>query len=82
MACILVGVMKEIYKNVNIALVVLLLIGTVAVIINPNNPKRDKELLHDIYLLKKEISEGSTISIADNLFSEYHLHAYMSDWAV
>lgn len=65
-------------RNVNIVLVVLLFIGTVVVFINPNNPKRDKALLHDIYLLKKAIPEGSTISITDNLFFEYHLHAYMN----
>jgi purine-cytosine permease-like protein len=69
---------KNSIKNVNIALVILVFIGTVLVLINPNNPKRDKALLHDIYLLKKLIPEGSTISIADNLFLEYHLHAYMN----
>ncbi len=69
---------KKRIKNVNIALVVLVFFGTFIVLIKPNNPKRDKELLHDIYLLKKVIPEGSTISIADNLFFEYHLHAYMN----
>jgi|JI9StandDraft_1071089.scaffolds.fasta_scaffold08652_4 4-amino-4-deoxy-L-arabinose transferase-like glycosyltransferase len=69
---------KNRIKYVNIALVMLLFIGTVVVLINPNNPKRDKALLHDIYLLNKVIPEGSTISIADNLCLEYHLHAYMN----
>jgi hypothetical protein len=41
-----------------------------------NIPKRDKEMLHDIYITGETIKEGSIIGIPNEMWSDWSLHAY------
>jgi hypothetical protein len=43
-----------------------------------SGPKRDRELLHDVYTFGKIIPEGSIVSLSEEMFSNWSLHNYMN----
>jgi len=64
------------FDLINYILIVLIFISGVFISINSHKPKRDLDLLTDLYLLKEIIPEGGSISIPPEMNNNWAYNAY------
>jgi len=57
--------------------IVVLFIGISYSFFSIGKTKRDKELLHDIYLCKSILKHGDTIGVPENMWNDWNLQTYM-----
>ena len=64
------------YLMINRAIIALIIVASIAVFLNAKNPKRDHDLLADLYIFEEIIPRGTTFSIPESLNMEWAYHAY------
>jgi 4-amino-4-deoxy-L-arabinose transferase-like glycosyltransferase len=64
-------------RVINTILILLIATGIVLSALYYRIPKREKELIADIAIIKNVIPAGATVSIPQSLFTSWHYHAYL-----
>lgn len=67
---------KKKYRKINTLLVSIILITLIIIGFNAHKPKRDFDLLHDLYILKKQLPVGTVVSIPEPLSENWAYLAY------
>jgi hypothetical protein len=64
------------YLRFNRVIVLLIIVASIAVLLNAKKPKRDRDLLADLYLFQETIPPGTTFSIPEELSTKWAYHTY------
>lgn len=64
-------------KIISAVMVLCIAGGITAAVVSAGQPKRDKDILHDVYLFGKTIGRDEVVTVPPDVFASWSFHAYL-----